>query len=964
MQREYDTLKTQINILKQQGDVVLAGDFNAKLELNIPTKNIIQPESRNGTMLRELLEDTDSIAINIKEETCEWTRQNRKKPDERSVIDYIITTKKSAHKITHTRVDINGTHLLSGKEKSDHNTILFEMKNNQQLKGQARKIWKKGNKEDWLKVNTEIEQEVTNKNPKTYDELEKIILKAMRNHIGQATIRVERPQESKETKEKRAEKRKARTEFEEAIKNKHPDLDKKKDKYLKTQIALKEQIQKDETNRRNKTIETLIKEGGAKSQLFWKLRKKIIAKEGDANYDTKDEQGNIIEDPEQAKEHIANFYENLYQARTGDKEFEHWTNTITQKIQDITQEMQHKPPIPEITTEELNKAIKQLKRGKSCGPDDIPNEIFLEASPAVRKIILKTLNDIATSQNIPGKWQEGEIKRLYKGKGNKGKCSAERGITLASNFGKLFERIINNRTIKEVNISDAQVGGKKGRATVDHLLIVKEIIRHAKNRRKPLYLVFLDVTKAYDKAWLDAIMYVLYKQGLQSNLWPIIRNLNLNLTAKIRTKDGLTRPIKINDSIRQGGVLSVIEYAILMDEIGKEIQTEKSGIKLPNNTDEIGSLLWVDDVVLMSFDEKELQEMLETTYTTAKKYRIEFGKEKSQVMTINSKPTQNPTKFNLGPLELDNTKTYKYLGETLNEKGNIKDHIKNIKGKAEAAYQTIRMIAGNSNFRDIELETMWKLIESCILPIILYAAETWDNTKEQTKEINRILDNLIKRILQTPTTTPREALYMECGLLDIEHLAKIRQIMMGHRLKETASELITNTIDSNIKGGWKQRLEKTLEANNLQETDLQGTKQRTKTITNEKVKTTFKEKLNTDSQDKSKIKHLLDGTGDWKPSHRKPYLNRLTRNEASTIFKTRTRMIEAKANYKNKYKNNMTCRACGQETETQKHILQECTALHQTDESKVTQIDIFTEDIIKLKKTSRKINATLNKLSS
>ena len=67
----------------------------------------------------------------------------------------------------------------------------------------------------------------------------------------------------------------------------------------------------------------------------------------------------------------------------------------------------------------------------------------------------------------------GEITRLYKGKGKKGKCSNERGITLASNFGKLFERIVNNRITPKINMTEAQAGGQKGKATVDHLPNVK-----------------------------------------------------------------------------------------------------------------------------------------------------------------------------------------------------------------------------------------------------------------------------------------------------------------------------------------------------------------------------------------------------------------------------------------------------------------------------------------------------------
>ena len=83
-------------------------------------------------------------------------------------------------------------------------------------------------------------------------------------------------------------------------------------------------------------VNTLIREGGVNSQLFWTMRKRIITKDSDATYDTKDENGNKIEDPEEAKEHIANYYENLYQARQGDPNYDNWTEIIKNKVNDIS----------------------------------------------------------------------------------------------------------------------------------------------------------------------------------------------------------------------------------------------------------------------------------------------------------------------------------------------------------------------------------------------------------------------------------------------------------------------------------------------------------------------------------------------------------------------------------------------------------------------------------------------------
>ena len=157
------------------------------------------------------------------------------------------------------------------------------------------------------------------------------------------------------------------------------------------------------------------------------------------------EDDRVLTCPEETKNHVEEYFKNLYQARPGTPEYANWTQHITDTVHQATEKTtttnsQGSEPL---SLKELNKAIKKLKRKKSLGPDEIPNEIFIEGNKTVRNTILKIFNRIHTTEDIPTSWLQGEIIRLYKGKGKKGKCSNERGITLASNVGKLYERIIN-----------------------------------------------------------------------------------------------------------------------------------------------------------------------------------------------------------------------------------------------------------------------------------------------------------------------------------------------------------------------------------------------------------------------------------------------------------------------------------------------------------------------------------------
>ena len=135
--------------------------------------------------------------------------------------------------------------------------------------------------------------------------------------------------------------------------------------------------------------------------------------------------------------------------------------------------------------------------------------------------------------------------------------------------------------------------------------ILNSAITQAKKNKRPLYLTFLDVAKAYDKAWLNAILYKAHNSGLKGKYWRILRDLNTNLTANIKTKYGFTKNIKIKDSIRQGGVLSVIEYSNLIDTIAKELDNKNQGKTTVWDTNITGCLLWMDDVVLFHEDPNE-----------------------------------------------------------------------------------------------------------------------------------------------------------------------------------------------------------------------------------------------------------------------------------------------------------------------------------------------------------------------
>ena len=170
---------------------------------------------------------------------------------------------------------------------------------------------------------------------------------------------------------------------------------------LKKQHELREELKHMEELMVEDRINKLVKVGGIKSDLFWKIRKRILKKsKSDEDYDTITEEGRLLTDPEETKEYISNFYENLYQAREGAAEYKTWTDEIRNEVKSIEKSMETLPDEPEFTTIEVINVIRSLKPGKAPGPDGIPNEAMKTVNGHTLEIFRNEMNKVLESATI------------------------------------------------------------------------------------------------------------------------------------------------------------------------------------------------------------------------------------------------------------------------------------------------------------------------------------------------------------------------------------------------------------------------------------------------------------------------------------------------------------------------------------------------------------------------------------
>jgi hypothetical protein len=143
--------------------------------------------------------------------------------------------------------------------------------------------------------------------------------------------------------------------------------------------------------------------------------------------------------------------------------------------------------------------IRQLKNGKAGDASGITAEHVKLAAPIVTDVVTILADRVLAEGKVPDSFKLGIITPVHKKEKPKDNPDSHRRITVTSIIGKIVEKELTLRINQVLKNSQSpyKFGFTEGVSSNNAALLLTEALAHAKTQRRPLYVTYMDVSKAF-----------------------------------------------------------------------------------------------------------------------------------------------------------------------------------------------------------------------------------------------------------------------------------------------------------------------------------------------------------------------------------------------------------------------------------------------------------------------------------
>jgi hypothetical protein len=443
-------------------------------------------------------------------------------------------------------------------------------------------------------------------------------------------------------------------------------------------------------------------------------------------------------------------------------------------------------------TAKVLKVISKLNVNKATGPDNISNLILKNTATSLTEPLTKIFNISMRSGIFPEDWKLAHLSPIPKISNPKSKTNF-RPISLLSCMSKVMERIIfeemyqyfmdNNLLIIENS------GFKKGDGTVNQLIHIVHNIYKGIDQKHDICMIFLDISKAFDRVYHDGLIFKLKQLGIEGKLLEWLKSYITSRKQKV-VLNGQSSGIKtINAGVPQGSILAPLLFLVFVNDITRNINSK--------------IYLYADDTsiqreIVGPQDFETINNDLQTLSNWASQWRVQFNANKTKFIYFSLKRNIPP----LPVLYLNNTPIeqidcHKHLGLTLDSRLEWKAHIENISSRVSKTINSMKRIRWL-----IPRHTLEIVYKSLVRSVIDYGDIIYSSMSQSlSQKLEKIQRDAALTCTGAIRLTNHEKILKELGWEPLSTRRQNHQLVMFFKMRNQItpnylSELIPQTISS------------------------------------------------------------------------------------------------------------------------------------------------------------------------